>query len=223
MSYRNSEIQSELILAKHSIGPVEFLLHPYGGMYWEKYATLFVSDAHFGKVMHFRKNGIAVPTAAIDENWEKLDAMIQRFTCKKVVFLGDLFHSDENIEWDHFISLINVYSGIEFQLVRGNHDILDEEKYALAGINVVESLEIEDFYFSHHPEDVKEKYNIHGHIHPGVLLRGKGMASKKLACFYFSEKRGIMPAFGSFTGTMRVEVKEGDAVFILLDDRVISM
>ncbi len=223
MSKIHSELSSKLKTVSHFIGKAKFVLHPYGGMYLEDKAMLFISDTHFGKVTHFRKSGIAVPMEAIQENWKRLDSMISHFKCKQVIFLGDLFHSEVNVEWDHFASLLNVYSDIDFCLVRGNHDILDAYRYADAGIEVVEHLVVDDIHFSHHPEEVEGKYNIHGHIHPGVLMRGKGMGSRKLRCFYFGKNVAIMPAFGSFTGSMRVEVKKGDAVFVLVEDQVISV
>ena len=222
MSETHSELSSKIVTEKHVIGDHSFILHPYGGMYWEHHKILIVSDTHFGKVMHFRKNGIAVPMGAIGENWEKLDSMIRFFHCKKIIFLGDLFHSEENIEWDHFKSLLNVYSGIDFVLVRGNHDILEMDRYIDAGIEIVESLHKDGLLFSHHPVD-SSYYVIHGHIHPAVVMQGKGLGKKKISCFYFCEKYGILPAFGSFTGTMRVEVNKQDDVYLIVGQKVISV
>lgn len=222
MSDIPSDLSSKIVTEQHIIGDQECILHPYGGMYLSSEKILVVSDTHFGKVMHFRKNGIAVPMGAIGENWEKLDSLIRYFQCQKVVFLGDLFHSEENIEWDHFKSLLNVYSDIRFVLVRGNHDILERDRYIDAGIEVVESLGIGELYFSHHPE-VSDKYNIHGHIHPAVMMRAKGIGRKKISCFYFGLEKGVMPAFGSFTGTMKVDVKKEDDVYIIVGEKVISV
>lgn len=208
---------------RHYVQTEEFILHPFGGMYWEKRKILFISDTHFGKVMHFRKSGIAVPKGAINENWVKLDQLITFFRCKEVVILGDLFHSEYNVEWELFSSLMNTYDSIRFSLVLGNHDILEAELYTKAGIDVYETLLYGDLLFSHHPMEVAGKYNIHGHIHPAVLMGGKGMGKTKVPCFFFGAEYGIMPAFGAFTGTARVPVSKEDSVYVLVGDQVISV
>lgn len=221
MSFTRKSIQTPVETSNFKLKNQQLELHPYGGMFMPEHGILFVSDTHFGKVTHFRKNGIAVPMGAIDVNWERLDAMIRYFDCKELVVLGDLFHSSENVEWDLFSAFINAYDDVKFSLVIGNHDILDSEKYEEAGIEVMENMEISNLYFSHHPEECGEKYNIHGHIHPAVLLKGVGLGSQKIKCFYFGEKYGIMPAFGEFTGSAKVQVKEGDSVFLIVGEKVI--
>ena len=40
------------------------ILHPSGAVYWEEKQTLLLADVHLGKVAHFRKNGISVPSKA---------------------------------------------------------------------------------------------------------------------------------------------------------------
>ncbi len=223
MTKKSVESHTSYETVKHIQGNAEFILHPLGGMFWEEYHTLFISDTHFGKVTHFRKSGIAVPTGAIDENWDRLHNIIQSFPCKEVVFLGDLFHSESNQEWDLFEAFIQAHNGIQFTLVIGNHDILPEKQYKNAGITLLDFLQIDHIHFSHHPESLPEKYNIHGHVHPGVLMKGKGLGSKKIRCFFFGKEYGILPAFGSFTGSMRVPVKKGDAVYLLVDKKVIPI
>ena len=68
-----------------------------------------------------------------------------------------------------------------------------------------------------------EKYNLAGHIHPCVRLRGAGRQRLRLPCFYFGDRQGILPAFGTFTGLGDVEVQNGDRVFVIADDRVVEV
>ena len=192
-------------------------------MYWENQNTLFVSDTHFGKVSHFRKSGLAVPLAAIEQNWSRLIAMIEEFNPNKLVFLGDLFHSDYNKEWESFRMIGDTFHEMEMILVLGNHDILDVEHYRNASLKLVDTLEVGPFIFSHHPLDKHELYNIYGHIHPAVIMRGKGRQKLKLPCFYFGKNSGIMPAFGSFTGTAIIPIEKGDEVYIITEDSVMRV
>ena len=147
---------------------------------------------------------------------------------REVLFLGDLFHSDYNKDWEVFGELIALYPDLRFQLVSGNHDILDKKHYERLGIIVhSQQLRLEPFIFTHEPleeESIESKlYNLAGHIHPGVRLRGKGRQSHRSACFFFGKKSGILPAFGSFTGLHTLEVKAGDQVFVIVENKVIPV
>jgi len=197
-----------------------FTLHPYAGMYWNEQNTLFVSDTHFGKITHFRKAGLAVPFAAIDDNWQRLGSMIETFQPHRVIFLGDLFHSDHNLEWNSFKMLVDTFSETEFSLVMGNHDILSLDHYIDAGLTMYDTLEIGPFIFSHHPLESPKLYNIYGHIHPSAILVGYGGQRLKLPCFYFGKKYGIMPAFGTFTGTAVIPVRKDDQVFCIAEQKI---
>lgn len=201
-----------------------FSLHPFMGMFWEQESILFVSDTHFGKVSHFRKEGIAVPMGAIEKNWTRLAEMINSFSAKRVIILGDLFHSAHNNEWNSFISFMNSFAEIDFSLVLGNHDILDHSYYEEADLTLYSTLEIGPFIFTHEPiEESTELYNIYGHIHPAVIMKGHGRQSLRLACFYFGTQHGIMPAFGSFTGKANIAVKDGDQIFVIAEEKVVKV
>ena len=45
-----------------------------------------------------------------------------------------------------------------------------------------------------------EQFCISGHIHPGVVLKGKGKQRITLPCYKINERRLILPAFSLFTG-----------------------
>jgi metallophosphoesterase superfamily enzyme len=84
---------------------------------------------------------------------------------------------------------------------------------------------LDGFIFTHHPlESIAEgQYNIAGHIHPGIHLRGKGRQELTLPCFYFGGRQGLLPAFGAFTGLARIYPKKGEQVFAIAEDSVIEM
>jgi metallophosphoesterase superfamily enzyme len=66
-------------------------------------------------------------------------------------------------------------------------------------------------------------YNVAGHIHPGVLLRGSGKQAVTLPCFHFSRQQAILPAFGSFTGLARIHPKKEDRIFVIVDETVMEV
>jgi DNA ligase-associated metallophosphoesterase len=199
------------------------VLLPEKGIYWQEKKMLLISDLHLGKVGHFRKEGIAVPSEMIYHDYETLTNILHTYQVDKLVVLGDFSHSDYNKELLLFSKWKNENRNLEVILVMGNHDILPYDFYSDLNIQIVESrLSVAPFIFSHKPitSNKTKLYNIAGHIHPSVVLKGKGRQELKLCCFFFGKKYGLLPAFGKFTGTAKIQVRAGEEVFVVLKDRV---
>lgn len=204
----------------------QLLLHPFRAAFWEERQTLLLADLHLGKARHFRRSGIPVPQGVADATWDRLLSLLFDFKPHRVLFLGDLFHSDYNREWEELGDLTRQFGDISFELVRGNHDILSSSAYARAQLTVhLEPLSEGPFLFSHHPiEEVPEgQYNLAGHVHPAVSLQGGARQRLKLPCFYFGTRQGILPAFGQFTGTQRIRPSPGEQVFVIADQEIVRM
>lgn len=202
----------------------EIFLLPEKAIYWPAKEMLLIADLHFGKTTHFRNNGIAVPKNASNKNWKQLHQLLRLHQPKRLCFLGDLFHSKQNKEWDVFGELISSYDSIHFELVRGNHDILNPDDYQALGLQVYPKNLVEDpFLLSHEPIENCDLYNLAGHIHPGVKLRAKGKQSYKAPCFYLGEKNAILPAFGNFTGLATIQPSKNDLVYVIVDQQVIPV
>ena len=90
---------------------------PEKAMIWENTNTLLVADIHLGKITHFRKAGIAVPAAAKQENLSRLSDILLNHDVRRVIILGDLFHSHYNDSWLDFKHFIAQFSSIQFILV----------------------------------------------------------------------------------------------------------
>ncbi|HOY13738.1 MAG TPA: ligase-associated DNA damage response endonuclease PdeM, partial [Saprospiraceae bacterium] len=193
-------------------------------LYFVDYNVLVISDLHFGKMDHFRKNGIAVPPGLDQNDNEKLATLLNIVRPDVCVFLGDLFHSDYNDAWNLFCSTLASFNHIRFVLTVGNHDILRKDCYSIASIELVDKLVVGSIVLSHESELVGPgQYNIHGHIHPGVVLRGKGRQHLKLPCFYFGKEKGVMPAFGKFTGLATMKKLEDDRIFAITAKALIEV
>jgi len=204
----------------------QLTLYPEKIIYWQDKKVLICADLHLGKVKHFRKEGIALPHKAEKEVLKRLGEIIEKIQPEKVLFLGDLFHSSRNLGWIHFNDFIERFTHTSFMLVVGNHDILDDDNYKESKLKIVDGyLESGPFIFSHEPlEEVLEgKYNLCGHIHPAVVLRGKARQRIKLPCFYFGDHTGILPAFGTFTGTGIINPQKGEKVFVIAQGKVLAV
>jgi DNA ligase-associated metallophosphoesterase len=188
-------------------------------IFWEEERSLIVSDLHFGKTGHFRKWGIAVPQAVYREDLQRLLAQIQYFQPREILIVGDLFHSRENKELELFLKWRDDLSGLEFRLVKGNHDILHEDWYATAGIVVCpEKWQVGDFSFIHDIATAGDRagYAFSGHIHPGIRINGPGRQSLQFPCFYFGANHAVIPAFSRFTGMVSIEPERDSAVFAIV-------
>ncbi len=200
----------------------EFILHPLGGVFWEEKSMLLISDVHLGKIAHFRKFGMAVPSKAIQKNFILLDQIVTHFQPFQICFLGDLFHSSLNKEWQLFENWVGK-TPAEVLLVVGNHDIIAPEKFESLGIAIFEELIKVDFLFTHHPEVRKGYFNFCGHIHPAIRLKGLGRQRLRLPCFFKRENQLVLPAFGEFTGTHTLEPTKNDQVFAIVGDEVLKV
>ncbi|MFD0861110.1 ligase-associated DNA damage response endonuclease PdeM [Sungkyunkwania multivorans] len=197
-----------------------FILHPSGAAFWEAQDMLLVADVHFGKATHFRKHGVAIPNNVISSNFQRIDDITKLFKPTRICFLGDLFHSYINSEWLFFEAWVDTLKA-EVYLITGNHDIIPEHKYEALGIQILEEWIIDDFLLTHHPETHDTLFNICGHIHPGVKLKGSGKQSMRLPCFFKTKDQLIFPAFGDFTGKYILAPKKEDQVFAITKKEVI--
>ncbi|MFM7852566.1 MAG: ligase-associated DNA damage response endonuclease PdeM [Flammeovirgaceae bacterium] len=200
-------------------------LLPQKALFLHHHRVLMLADLHLGKINHFRKAGISVPLKANEKNTELLIELIQQTQPKRVVFLGDLFHSHYNEEWEVMGQITHHFKHILFELVLGNHDILSLHQYERYRFQLHQQLMVGNFVLTH--EELSEVpsnfYNLSGHVHPGIRLRGKGKQSIVLPCFLFRKRNGLLPAFGSFTGLFTVQPKEGDKVFGVLTGKVMEL
>jgi len=200
-------------------------LLPQKAIYWRNTQTLIVSDLHLGKASHFRKHGLAIPMESGTDDLQQLDLLLDAYKPKRLLILGDLFHSDYNQEWEYFGALRRKYTNIIFELVRGNHDILKVHHYEKYDITLHEkTLSENNFIFAHDFVTLENhEFLISGHIHPGFVLHGKGRQKITLPCFYKKKNTLVMPAFGRLTGLAHMSHAEDAEVFVLTEEAVHRM
>ena len=192
----------ELVIAGQTLH-----LLPQKAIYWKEHQILIIADVHLGKAGHFRRNGVPVPVEVNNKNLQRIDALIGSLSPKKVIFLGDLYHSLPNDETIGFLKWLNKYPSIEFSLTLGNHDTYQNNKY-ISQLHISHEEIIEPFIFRHMPYfDIAsaDKFEICGHIHPSVRVPIKARQSVILPAFIHMQKTLLLPAFGEFTGTFKIE------------------
>jgi DNA ligase-associated metallophosphoesterase len=206
----------------------DLLLLPQKAIYWKQEKALIAADVHLGKVGHFRKAGIAVPRDMEQNDLSVLSDLIYEHKPEKIIFLGDFFHSDMNADWDWFILWRSQFPKLEIILVRGNHDIIQDDYYHQLNISLHHKLLVGPFLMLHHPLteadfEQAEGYVFCGHIHPGINLTGRGRQSLTLPCFAFGKRQAILPSFGKFTGRVAIRSSKTDRIFAIAKDKVIEI
>lgn len=214
----------------HLIRNNTFWLSPCRCIFWEEEQALILSDLHLGKTGHFRKHGIAVPQAVFIEDMQRLVEQLIHFRAKKVIAVGDLFHSRANKEMDLFLKWRHDLPELEFILVKGNHDILKDQWYEDAAVQVKEGVySINQFSFVHDPAELStdeipgSQYVFSGHLHPGISLQGPAKQSLRFPCYYFSEVQGILPAFSKFSGLAMIRKQKGETVYAIVNDTLVKL
>lgn len=205
------------------------LLLPERAVYWAARKTLWLADPHFGKPTHFNKTGIYVPPQLTDADLFRLGSLLDSLEVECLVFLGDLFHSKYNAEWEKFGGWLQLQDLKERHLVLGNHDILHPAYYQKYGLTVhAERFDDGPFTYVHEyvkgMEETVPGYIVSGHVHPGVYIAGKARQGARVPCFYFGSTHAILPAFGRFTGLYLLERETpNDNFYVIADNQIVAV
>lgn len=197
------------------------------GIFWEKESALILADLHFGKTGHFRKNGIGVPHAVYKEDMQRMVELISLFKPKKLIAVGDLFHSADNLELSLFSKIRADFASMNLILVKGNHDILADNWYEKNRIELAYgNYQLSDFNFVHDPAEIpanNDSFCFSGHLHPAITISGMGKQSLRFPCYYFTENAAILPAFSKFSGTAKVTKKKNNRIFAIVEQSLIEI
>ena len=216
-------MQNEIEISKYG---QTFILSASRCLFWKEQEILIISDAHFSKETHFRKNGIAIPAGIIQHDLIQISGLIEKFNPKKIIFLGDMFHSEINEGLNAFIQWRKLHPQLNLQLIVGNHDILPDAWYTFAAIECVpEYLVIDNLIFSHDklPLIPEQNINFYGHLHPAIRLQGNAKQSLRLPCFLFGLNEVILPAFGRFTGAKTIRPDKSTIVYAIGDREIFAV
>ena len=203
-------------------------LLPERAIYWDRTQTLFIADVHLGKADTFRARGVPMPEGNAAADLNRLANVLARTHAKKLIILGDLVHARQGYT-PQLIEVVARWRNahpVNVILVRGNHDRHAGDPPPAWNIRCVDGpTPGPNFVLQHEPSPPTNPaaYVLSGHLHPGVRLQGRGRQSLKVACYWFRERIGVLPAFGSFTGTAAIYAAQTDRVFAITDRAVIRV
>jgi DNA ligase-associated metallophosphoesterase len=210
-----------------SIKGLELTLLPEKALFFAECKALFIADWHLGKAAHFRKSGISVPQPDLGREFDLVAAIFDRYPVSRVFFLGDLFHSLKNNDWNEFAAFVNRFQDREFVLIKGNHDLISDALFEEVGVGIFTNFVVGNrLYLSHEPLYGKTPdgmLNLAGHLHPGYHIRLKARQSITVPCYHYRENTMVLPAFGGLTGFYKMEKSNGDVVYCILGDEVVAI
>lgn len=198
-------------------------LRPERGVYLPERGALLVADVHVGKAEAFQRRGVPVPSGVGDADLDRLSSLLDACGARSLWVLGDLVHDRDALDTDGLARLRARHIGVDFHVVRGNHDRHLAELPKEWGFEVhAATAELGPFSLRHEPEGADaELYTLCGHLHPMTKLRGGG-DQLLLPCFQFGRRIGLLPAFTTWSSGVRVEPQDG-ATFVIAGDAVVAV
>jgi uncharacterized protein len=202
-------------------------LLPERAVWWPAQSALLLADLHFGKAATLRAHGIPVPRGSSSATLGRLDALIERYAVRRVVFLGDFLHA-RRARSTATLSALRAWrerrATLQLQLVLGNHDRHAGPPPADLRIDALsEPFVMTPFVMRHLPVSDPQGYVIAGHLHPAVRLHGTGHDFVQLPCFVFGAATAVLPAFGELTGTSVIDAQPGQRVYACAGERVLAL
>jgi DNA ligase-associated metallophosphoesterase len=176
---------------------------PRGVLWLPDYELLAVSDLHLEKGSSFARRGMMLPPYDTAATLARLGAAIADHAPRVVISLGDSFHDgggSDRLPEPFRQTLSAMMAGRDWLWVCGNHD--PDAPRNIGGDSVREVV-VGNLLFRHEPSAAAGPGEVAGHLHPcaRIVQRGKSVRRR---CFAGDGARLVMPAFGSFTGSLNV-------------------
>ena len=110
---------------------------------------LLICDIHLGKAEYFQQNGIPLTNNSDEQNLIRIKNIVGDNKPKKLIILGDLFHSKYSISESLKIKVENLSKSLntKIELIIGNHDVGCKVK----NIRFLKYKRSCNFIFSHEP------------------------------------------------------------------------
>jgi DNA ligase-associated metallophosphoesterase len=198
-----------------------------GTLFWQAREALLVADLHLEKASWFARLGQLLPPYDSHATLTALSAEVERTGATRLYCLGDSFHDRfgcDRLPAQSRELLLDLTSRLDWTWIVGNHDPGFADH---CGGTVVEEVEIGAILFRHEARPDEVRAEISGHFHPKLRLSMNGRRISR-RCFVASDRKLILPAFGSLTGGLDVRHPEivraisGEAVALVpIADRLL--
>jgi DNA ligase-associated metallophosphoesterase len=176
-----------------------FVASAAGTLYWEAQRALLVADLHLEKASWFARLGQLLPPYDSHATLVALRDEVERTASRRLYCLGDSFHDRfgcDRLDPASRDILLKLTADLDWTWIVGNHDPGFADH---CGGAIVEEAEVGGILLRHEAQPAEIRPEISGHFHPKLRLsiNGRRIARR---CFVASDRKLILPAFGSLTG-----------------------
>lgn len=199
---------------------------PSGALWWEAERLLAVSDLHLGKAERLaRLGGALLPPYETQDTLDRLEAENSRCNPARVVLVGDSFDdlgAAAGLTRGVAERLARMAAGRHWIWIAGNHDPGPVE---LPGTHLAE-LHMGGITLRHIAGP--DANDVSGHYHPKARIWLRSQSIQR-PCFVVDANRVILPAFGTYTGGLRIDdpvfdrLVSQDAIAVLTGKRAIAV
>jgi uncharacterized protein len=177
----------------------ELMALPQGALFWPSRRALLVADLHLEKASWFARLGQMLPPYDSIATLADLTALAASTGAEEIWCLGDSFHDRHGCDRlpDRAREmLIALTAATRWTWITGNHDpgIADH-----CGGDIVEEAEVDGLLLRHEADPAEPRPELSGHFHPKLRIHHRGRQVSR-RCFVATERKLILPAFGSLTG-----------------------
>jgi hypothetical protein len=185
-----------------SFASVELRLLSARALYWPDESALLVADLHLEKASFFAGHGQMLPPYDSRETLARVALAIRETGARRVFALGDNFHDADGVERlePHAAGMLAALTrATDWVWITGNHDAAMTTPEP--GGTVADELELGGLVLRHKARAGETRPELSGHFHPRLAVTARGRRVAR-ACAVRSERRLILPAFGTLTGGM---------------------
>jgi len=177
----------------------ELMALPQGALYWPARRALLVADLHLEKASWFARLGQMLPPYDSLATLSDLGALAASTGASEIWCLGDSFHDRHGCDRLPARArelLTAMTAAVRWTWIVGNHDPGFADT---CGGAIVEEAEVDGLVLRHEAVPAETRPELSGHYHPKLRITHRGrLVSRR--CFVASERKLILPAFGSLTG-----------------------
>jgi DNA ligase-associated metallophosphoesterase len=176
-----------------------FLATASGALFWRAQNALLAADLHLEKASWFARLGQLLPPYDSHATLTALADEVERTGATRLYCLGDSFHDRfgcERLPADSRALLEALTGRLDWTWIVGNHDPGFADH---CGGRIVEEEAVAGIVLRHEALGSDPRPEISGHFHPKLRLNLNGRRISR-RCFVASDRKLILPAFGSLTG-----------------------
>ena len=194
-------------MVRFSFCSIELMALPQGALFWPSRRALLVADLHLEKASWFARLGQMLPPYDSEATLSDLAAIIAGTGAVEIWCLGDSFHDRhgcDRLPAKAREALTSLTAATRWSWIVGNHDPGFADH---CGGTIMEEAEVDGLVLRHEADPGEGRPELSGHFHPKLRINRRGRQVSR-RCFVATDRKLILPAFGSLTGGLDADHPE---------------